>query len=69
MFDTWTCHVCGKKRPDAKISVYTTTRYMGRVPFTENVRYCNDDPACINGVANVKFVQSATDQPIGEGRE
>ena len=46
---TWTCHVCGAVRPDAKISVLTKQRMMGRVPFEENVRYCNDRAECIEG--------------------
>lgn len=48
---TWTCNICGDRRPDAAISV--------RVREVENAdgsilpgagynqRYCNDRPACI----------------------
>ena len=46
---TWTCHICGEKRPDDKISVQKNKRMVGRVPITENVRHCNDREACIEG--------------------
>lgn len=47
---TWTCHVCGKERPDARISVVKTDmsdQYglpLGTVE--QNVRYCNDNALC-----------------------
>ena len=56
MIDTWTCHVCGKERPDAKISVYSSTKYSGSIPIQQNVRYCNDDPSCIEGAKLVDFM-------------
>lgn len=44
---TWTCHVCGKERPDERISVYSRQKTLpGGVVMTENVRYCNDSPDC-----------------------
>jgi len=47
---TWTCHICGKERPDHKISVYTkdTSANLGLSPGTikQNIRYCNDKPEC-----------------------
>lgn len=51
---TWTCHVCGKERPDASIDVYQR-RHMwpGGVVVTENVRYCNDKPECRVGARDV----------------
>jgi len=43
--DTWTCHICGKERPDEKIGVVTGQLRM--VPNAEiNIRYCNDNLAC-----------------------
>lgn len=46
----WTCHICGKTRPDAKISVYSRIITLSReIPIKENVRYCNDNPECIEG--------------------
>jgi hypothetical protein len=48
---TWTCHVCGEERPDARISVFTTdvSALFGLPAGTvkENVRYCNDRPECV----------------------
>jgi hypothetical protein len=48
MFDTWTCHICGKERPDDKISVHTSKFKHGEdgIEITQNVRYCNDNPDC-----------------------
>ena len=47
---TWTCHVCGEERPDALISVYSRQVPLGRgIVASENVRYCNDRPACAAG--------------------
>ena len=57
---TWTCHVCGDRRPDDKVSVHSRKGVMGPdgrmyplgtsgVELTENVRYCNDRPACSEG--------------------
>ena len=47
---TWECHVCGKTRPDDKISVISTDRSIeNKLPpgtCHENVRYCNDNPEC-----------------------
>jgi hypothetical protein len=57
VIDTWTCHVCGDERPDERISVYSTTVQIGaaRIEATQNVRYCNDRPACIEGAKHVDF--------------
>ncbi len=47
---TWSCHICGEERPDARISVVktdTSDQYglpLGTVE--QNVRYCNDNPDC-----------------------
>ncbi len=46
MLDTWTCHICHKKRLDEDISVLTYP--MKGLPGAEyNVRYCNDNPPCL----------------------
>jgi len=48
--DTWTCHVCGKERPDARISVYSSTIFLddqNQITAQQNVRYCNDNPKCV----------------------
>ncbi len=60
MFDTWICHVCGKERPDSKISVYSTTKIVaGNFPIKQNVRFCNDNPKCIEGATQVDFMGAA----------
>lgn len=58
---TWKCHVCGVERPDAAISVASRTEMInGRVPMEINVRYCNDNPSCIDAAATYSFF---TDHP------
>jgi hypothetical protein len=54
---TWTCHVCGKERPDDKISVHSKTVTMNNVPITQNVRYCNDNPECIEGATKIDWIK------------
>ena len=48
---TWLCHICGRERPDERISVYQIdiSAHFGVLPnhALHNVRYCNDNPACI----------------------
>ena len=48
---TWTCHICKEERPDRFISVWAHQRTLGDsdVVITENVRFCNDRPACLEG--------------------
>ena len=46
---TWTCHICKEERPDDKISVFKRDLNLRGIIITENVRYCNDRPACIDG--------------------
>ena len=50
MFDSWTCHICGERRPDAIISVFKHDRSSEyNLPdgtFVENIRYCNDKVSC-----------------------
>ena len=43
---TWKCEICGKERPDEKISVITYP--IKNLPGAErNLKYCNDDKNCI----------------------
>ncbi len=44
---TWPCHICGEVRPDLNISVHAFRRDMDGVPYTENIRYCNDNANCM----------------------
>ena len=52
----WNCHVCGKLRPDDKISVHSRTVTRGVVEIKENVRYCNDNPECVEGAKKVTWL-------------
>ena len=54
---TWKCHVCGEERPDRFISVFSRERDLGRgVMVQENIRYCNDRPACAESAREVHFL-------------
>jgi hypothetical protein len=48
---TWTCAICGNKRPDAEIGseFYDIGIRFGVRPgiVGVNVRYCKDDPECV----------------------
>jgi len=53
---TWTCHICGKVRPDDKISVVTKPWISNGYKIgDQNIRYCNDKPECIEGVKTRSF--------------
>lgn len=59
---TWSCHICHEVRADAQISVITHHRVLaGGVAFDENVRYCNDRPACIEGAKTFRHIRNAQD--------
>lgn len=50
MTDIAACMACGDLRPDEHIDVHTRYRRHGpraRTASTLNVRYCNDQPACL----------------------
>jgi hypothetical protein len=47
--DSWSCHVCGAIRYDKFISVYKRTFMYGGTIWEENIRHCNDVPACVDG--------------------
>ena len=54
---SWTCHICGRKRPDDKISVSSHTRTLSEgIEMIENVRYCNDNPDCIEAAETFSFL-------------
>jgi len=56
---TWTCHICGKRRPDAKISVHKRPLVIGGQKMGEqNIRYCNDDSKCYKEAQDFEFVKS-----------
>lgn len=54
---TWKCHICGEERPDDKISVHTKPlMVVNGEPFgQQNIRYCNDKRACIEGAKTKSF--------------
>lgn len=54
---TWSCHVCDRERPDERISVFSTTkRSEAGIEITQNVRHCNDNPACVEGAKEINFL-------------
>ena len=54
---TWKCHVCGEIRPDDKISVRQHPLVVkGLVMGNQNVRYCNDNPDCIEKSKTTTFM-------------
>lgn len=62
IMDSWTCHVCGRERPDARISVHSTKRIVNGVEIQENVRFCNDSPACAEGAKEITWLKEPYEQ-------
>lgn len=55
--ETWLCHICQRLRPDDKISVVTKpVTINGQKVGDQNIRYCNDNPACIEGAKTFSFL-------------
>lgn len=57
---TWVCHVCGQTRPDKCIGVLkrdrsVSTGHWGPGTITEHVRYCLDNPNCVDGAKFKSF--------------
>jgi len=63
---SWTCHICGRIRPDEFIGVLRTdvSAEWGLPPGTvrQNVRYCKDTPACVEGAKTFRFTPAV--EPI-----
>lgn len=63
----WRCHICGRVRPDAKISVFssdTSADYdLPHGTVVQNVRYCNDNPKCIDAAKTFRFGKPQDDGP------
>ena len=54
--EMWTCHICKKERPDDKISVLTKPLVInGQAIGQQNIRYCNDNPACSEAAIEYDF--------------
>jgi len=55
---TWTCHICGRERPDDKVSVVSKPlTFDGKVIGQQNIRYCNDNPECAAAAAEYSFLK------------
>lgn len=58
---TWTCHVCGKERPDQLISVFkrdiSHTFGLPTGTVQENVRYCNDSQSCFDRAQSYRHLK------------
>lgn len=59
---TWRCRICNAERPDDKISVFTKDlcEVAPDLKFEPgigayNIKYCNDNEACIEGAKNFKL--------------
>ncbi len=68
---TWKCHVCGEERPDDKISVLSKPLIInGQVVSggQQNIRYCNDRPACIEGAKEHCFFKGKGREDYGAGK-
>lgn len=67
---SWTCHICHDVRPDEKISVKTTDvsadHGLEAGVLRQNVRYCNDRQACMEGALAFRFfVRAHQDEEEG----
>ena len=64
-FSTWKCHICGDERPDEKISVLSkpiVTNGQVVPGGQQNIRYCNDRPACIEGAEVFSFFKASEEE-------
>ncbi len=69
LFDTWKCHICGEERPDERISVVTKPLIInGKTVGEQNIRYCNDRPACIEGAKEFSFFKGGESHGTFEGQ-
>lgn len=51
-YDTWSCHVCRRIRPDERIAVFSRDAIVPGLPvgsFRVNVRFCADRLECREG--------------------
>ena len=50
-------HICHRERPDDKIAVQKNVTHDAILgDITENVRYCNDNPACAEAAKTFTFM-------------
>ena len=53
----WKCHICGSTRPDAQTSVHTKMTTFSGIEVQENIRYCNDNPDCMEKAKSFSFLK------------
>lgn len=64
---TWTCHICGRERPDNKISVMKKPLvFESGVVADQNIRYCNDNPSCRDAAPHFDFFSFSSPEPEPE---
>ena len=60
---SWVCHVCNDVRSDSKISVLSrdvSADYgLPAGTMKQNVRYCNDRPACVEAAPPTDLLKKA----------
>lgn len=62
---TWTCHICGKERPDEAIAVYKSVEKLFGATVQQNVRYCRDNPKCVERAPAFRFIRPKTNSAAG----
>jgi hypothetical protein len=68
MIDSWICHICGERRPDEFISVYSKDvslelGFKKKGLAQQNVRYCNDKKECKDkAITHTFFKKKDNDQ-------
>lgn len=56
--DTWKCHICNEERPNERISVLIKAIVIdGENCGEQNIRYCNDRRACVEGAKTFSFFE------------
>ena len=61
--ETWKCHICGEERSDDKISVLSKPLVInGQLCGQQNIRYCNDRPACVEGAKEFSFFKEGRNE-------
>ncbi len=60
MGEKWKCHICGQVRPAKMISVRSKQVDVKGFAVTENIRYCNDKPGCIEASKTFSLIKGAS---------
>lgn len=64
---TWDCAICHETRPDDKINVLKKKINWPGVNAVENIKYCNDREACIEGAKTFTYFPVGSLQQPDEG--